>query len=162
MEVWKDIKGYEGLYQVSDQGRVFSVRSSRCLTPTPVGKYRYLRVVLTKDGVNAWCYVHRLVAEAFIPNPDELPQVNHKDEDKSNNVANNLEFCTAAYNTRYGTRGKRIGEKLQRPCYCIELNEVFESLKEAQEKTGVKYQGISLCCQGKIKTAGGMRWRYAE
>ena len=108
-EIWKDVKGYEGLYKISNFGRVWSIR--RKLFLKPVDK-PYLRVRLYSiDGTNKMFSVHRLVAEAFIPNPDNLPCINHKDENKMNNCIDNLEWCTAKYNSNYGTAKQRWGEK---------------------------------------------------
>lgn len=116
-EIWKDVKGYEGLYQVSNLGRVKSLdridrkgrlRKGRILKPSSNGR-GYLNVCLTVDNIPHTIKVHRLVAEAFISNPDNLPQVNHKDEIKTNNHADNLEWCTAEYNSNYGSRNVRMG-----------------------------------------------------
>lgn len=116
-EEWKDIKGYEGLYQVSNLGRVRSlsryvkhrtiyILKGKLLKQRTRGK-GYLAVTLCKNSKLKHYYVHRLVAEAFIPNPNNLPQVNHKDENKSNNCVDNLEWCDDKYNTNYGTRNER-------------------------------------------------------
>ena len=116
-EEWRDIKGYEGKYQVSSYGRIKSLNYNRtkkekilnpCLT-----KKGYLIVDLYKNGRRKPCTVHKLVALHFIPNYDNLPQVNHKDENKSNNRVDNLEWCTSIYNNNYGTRNKRMSEKLK-------------------------------------------------
>lgn len=120
MEEWKDIKGYEGLYQISDNG---NVRSLDRIVHT-VNKYlqkgtilktidngRYLFVTLRKEGRKEIKYIHRMVAEAFVPNPLSLNEVNHKDENKHNNNASNLEWCTHIYNMNYGTRNERISAK---------------------------------------------------
>lgn len=98
----RDIKGYEGLYGITSCGRVWSYRNKKFLKP---GNCQgYLRVVLCKKGEGQSFYVHRLVAEAYIPNPQGLPEVNHKDEVKSHNWINNLEWCDRTYNINYGTR----------------------------------------------------------
>ena len=116
-------------------------------------------------------YVHRLVAQAFIPNPDNLPQVNHKDCNVSNNCAENLEWCTEEYNLAYGDRQKKEIEtqQLTHPnckevCqYSLDfvLIKNYRSTKEAERETGVCSTSISSCCRGKLKTAGGFKWRYA-
>lgn len=114
MEQWKDIENYEGLYQVSDEGRVRNISKNPYKLMKPHYNQRgYLLVALSKNGLPLHKLVHRLVAEAFIPNPNNLPQVNHKDEKKDNNQVLNLEWCDNKYNSRYGTRGGRIGEKLR-------------------------------------------------
>ena len=103
MEEWKNVIGYEGLYEVSDIGNVRNVRRNTLLRLTKTN-YGYIQVSLYKNGIKTGLKVHRLVAEAFIPNLDNLPQVNHKDENKSNNRVDNLEWCTAKYNNNYGHR----------------------------------------------------------
>ena len=107
MEEWKDIPGYEGLYEVSNMGNVRNVRRNKLLRLSKTNN-RYIRVSLCKNGIKTGLTVHRLVAEAFIPNPDNLPEVNHKDEDKSNNSVENLEWCDAKYNIHYGTRSDKV------------------------------------------------------
>ena len=115
-QVWKDIKGYEGLYQVSNTGKARSMNyrntgNVRRLKPS-VNKDGYLQVGLYKEGKYYRYLVHRLVALTFIPNPNNLPQVNHKDENKANNTVWNLEWCDAKYNSNYGTRIERCSKAL--------------------------------------------------
>ena len=107
-EYWKSVVGYEGLYMVSNWGRVKSIKfgKERILKPV-TNSSGYLLVGLYKNNIEKKYSVHRLVAEAFIPNPYNLPQVNHKDENKQNNVVSNLEWCTHEYNNTYGTRIER-------------------------------------------------------
>ena len=114
MEEWKSIPGYEGIYEVSNLGRVRSVERcdrfnrkivSKILKPNYVSGY--LRVGMYKNKTFKYYLIHRLVAQAFLPNPDNLPQVNHKDEDKSNNRVDNLEWCDRSYNMNYGTVQQR-------------------------------------------------------
>ena len=122
----------------------------------------YLRVRLWKDGKVEKCRINRLVAMAFIPNPDNLPEVNHKDEDKTNNCVENLEWCDSSYNINYGTRNKKISK----PVFSVDkesgLIMWWKSAKEAEECTGIDKSSISKCCQGKLKSAGGHIWFYAD
>lgn len=170
IEVWKDIDGYEGLYQVSTLGNVKSLgnnktRKEKILQPK-LRKDGYLAVGLHKEGKIKEYTIHRLVAKAFIPNPFKLPYVNHKNEDKTLNVVWNLEWSDAKYNANYGTRNKRIGLKLinrkdiSRPVYCLELNKIFLSTMEAERITGAHHQHITACLKGRYKSAGGYSWRY--
>ena len=108
-EIWMDIKGYEGKYKVSNMGRVYSIRSHKYLAIKNNGR-GYLYVSLWKDNKEKKEYLHRLVARHFIPNPNNLPQVNHKDENKENNSWDNLEWCDATYNNNYGTHTQRAAE----------------------------------------------------
>lgn len=105
----KDVVGYEGLYAVTSCGKVWSYKQKKFLTP--VMMYGYPRVGLWKDGKVKREFVHRLVAMAYIPNPENLPQVNHKDENRANCCLQNLEWCDAKYNANYGSRNSRIAEK---------------------------------------------------
>ena len=106
--ILKDIKGYEGRYQISDTGQVYSLVSKKYLKPQDDGR-GYLFVRLTnKKGIVKNEKIHRLVAQAFTPNPDNLPEVNHIDENKYNNCVDNLEWCSVKYNRNYGTRYQRI------------------------------------------------------
>lgn len=103
-EEWKDIEGYEGLYMISNLGRVKSLRHGKWIERrSNVNRQGYYALTLHKDGGNKTCTIHRLVAKAFIPNPLGFPCVNHKDENKENNRVDNLEWCTYVYNNNYGT-----------------------------------------------------------
>lgn len=186
MEIWKDIEGYENLYQVSNYGRVRSVdryvnylRGGKRLmkgkiikqTSTTLG---YKQVKLCKDGKSKNNLIHRLVAESFIPNQYNLPEVNHIDENKSNNRVDNLEWVTHRYNVNYGTaqqrrvekqKGKQLNRKDQsKPVlqYTFDGEFVAEypSIHEAKRQTGIT--NISFCCSCKRKSAGGYIWKYKE
>lgn len=139
-EIWRPIPGYEGLYEVSNTGQVRSLDKFDSLGVFWEGKLLsklkvrgYFMVKLRKDGIQKMCSVHRLVAQAFIPNTLDLPQVNHKDEDKTNNNVTNLEWCTAKYNMNYGTaRERTINTKIKKG-YVKEEN-VGLSKKEYKKK----------------------------
>lgn len=170
-EVWKDIKGYEG-YQISNYGRVWSAKSQRILKGGINNSGYHFVQMKAKNGKFKREYIHRLVAMAFIPNPDNLPQVNHKDEDKANNNVENLEWCTHKYNQNYGTKIERqvknrtyakLGQHSQaREVLCIELGIVFNCAKSATIKLGIDNSDIGKACRGKLKTAGGYHWRYVN
>lgn len=129
-ETWKDIEGFEGLYQVSDQGRVRNVMTGRILKQYKNNR-GYFRLSLCKEGEYSSYLVHRLVAEAFIfnPNPKEYDQVNHKDEDPNNNRADNLEWCSSEYNLTYGTRAARISDT-----YAMKRQEKLDNCETKEEK----------------------------
>ena len=157
----KDIENYEGLYAITRDGKVWSYKSNKFLKPV-LDKDGYHKVNLCKDKKMKTFRIHRLVAEAFIPNPKGLPQVNHKDENKNNNCVENLEWCDAKYNMNYGTRTERAAKKLSKPVYCEELDRVFDGARQAARELGINNGNIVKCCKGKQKTTGGYHWRYAE
>lgn len=177
MEVWKDVKGYEGLYQVSNYGRVKNSKKDHILKPV-VRQHGYLGVMLYGHGGHKTrgfktFSVHRLVAEAFIPNPDNLSEVNHIDECKTNNRVENLEWITRKDNVNYGTAQKRRAEKARNGGKSRkiaqytkggELVEVFPSLAEVFRKTGFAQANICRCAQGskQYSHAYGYVWRYVN
>ena len=166
-EIWCPIKGYEGLYEVSDQGRVKSLkfRKERIMKQliTPKG---YIRVGLRKNGYQKMCKVHRLVAQTFIPNPQNLPQVNHIDENPSNNKVENLEWCDAKYNNNYGTHNRRIADKKSKPVIQYtksgELVREWKSIKDVERNLGYYSQNISQCCTGRYKSAYNFIWKFKD
>lgn len=185
-EVWKDIIGYEGLYQVSNLGRVKSLQrvvkrtngrpytaKEKILGQFYSGRDKdYLKSYLSKNGKKKSYQIHRLVAIAFIPNVQNKPQVNHIDGNKSNNNILNLEWCTNSENQihayRMGLNHVKSLKGYLNPCSkevikCdLDGNEIecFGSMKEAERMTGIHYTNISACCKGKTKTAGGFKWIY--
>ena len=176
-EVWKDIAGYEGLYQVSNLGRVKSLKGFNLNTGCYESRVKILKlshnrrgypmVMLIDKTERKGKTVHRLVAEAFIPNHENLPQVNHKDEDKRNNHVSNLEWCSNAYNHDYGTRIERCAEKLKKKIIQYSLDNSFiaeyDGVRDAAKVNGFKASSsISECCSGKRKTAYGYVWKYKE
>lgn len=162
MEVWKDICGYEGLYQVSNSGNVRRI-AQKVKPLKPSIKNGYYFVVLSKGNKKENRYIHRLVADAFVKHSENLSFVNHKDENKLNNSTSNLEWCTQKYNNDYGTRRKREIETKSVPVRQL-LNgvcvKVWASTQEAQ-RSGYRSGCISLCCSGKRKTHAGYEWRWA-
>ena len=164
-EVWKDVNGYEGLYQVSTLGNVKSLNYSRTRKERnliPALKKGYLSVQLCKEVNVKEFRIQQLVADAFISNPNGYKFVNHKDENKQNNCVDNLEWCDTKYNCNYGTRNKRIAEKRSIAIYCVELDKVFQSTREVERITGIANSSISKCCKGKLKSAGGYHWEYVK
>lgn len=163
-EVWKDIIGYEDLYQVSNLGNVKSLyhrgTGKERFLSHQLKKSGYLRVKLCKDGKRKFYNIHRLVATSFIPNPNNYPCVNHKNENKQDNRVENLEFCTVRYNNTYNNRHLKAAEKKSIPVYCIELNQVFKSTVDASRITGINKGNINSCLKGRYKSAGGYHWQY--
>lgn len=169
-EMWKPVPGYEGLYEVSNFGFVKGLKNN-ILKPyiMPNG---YSQVTLYKGKRKTNKYVHRLVAETFVPNPQNLTEVNHKDENKQNNCVENLEWITHKKNLLHGSRSKRQSETLKRnqrlcksvKCFSLDgkLLNTFGSIKKAATYTGAKEPAISACCKNKphCKTAGGYKWQY--
>lgn len=162
MEQWKTIKGFE-IYEVSNLGNVRNSISGVILKPT-LNTWGYPCVTLCYNHKRKNRVVHRMVAEAFVPNPDNLPEVNHSDEDKTNNVASNLSWVTKKENINHGTRTKRASEKRYKKVNQYtqkgELVKVWNSLKEAEE-AGYSHTAISSCCHGKRKLHCGYAWGWA-
>ena len=170
-EVWKDILGYEGLYKISDKGRVKSIGYGKERILKPGSCRGYLHVSLCKNHKIKYCRIHRLVAQSFIPNPQNLPMVNHKDENPSNNNVTNLEWCDSKYNNNYGTRIQRVNEKntngkLSKPVIQYtktgELIKEWKSTKDVERNLRYDHKNISSCCLGKYKSAYGFVWRYKQ
>lgn len=184
-EIWRDVGGYEDYYQVTNFGRVKRLagkgcRQERILKPQKRND-GYLQVCLFKKGKMKNFLVHRLVAQAFIPNPDNLPCVNHRDENPSNNFVfvredgsidfkqSNLEWCTQGYNLEYGTARERMakaltnGKKSKRVAQKTkdgELVKIWPSTMEVQRQTGYDQGNIGKCCRGKQKSYKGYLWEY--
>lgn len=166
MEIWKDINGFEGLYQVSNYGNVRSMYQSvqRILKLEKMRK-GYLRTSLHHGEKRARILVHRLVAQTFIPNPQNLPCINHKDENKANNRVDNLEWCTNEYNCNYGTRNLRTGLSRRKPIIVIEkeTEDVFmehNSLVDAAFYWGVSVDQIIYYCRTKRKPRNNILKRF--
>ena len=179
VEVWRPVKGFEGRYEVSDQGRVRSV--SRWVKTAFSDRWSegrvlkqqtlpngYKSIQLLKDKKYHLTMVHRIVAEAFVPNPYNLPCVNHKDECKTNNSAINLEWCDKKYNTNYGTGKYRKTEGYRRPIEQLTLEgshvAFYTSVYDAERKSSGKFSNANLARAAKTetRTAYGYRWRYVD
>ena len=163
-ETWKYIEDYEN-YKVRKMRKEKSLNNRRTgkekiLKPRQY-KYWYLTVNLCKNGKSKNFKIHRLVAKAFIPNPDNKPEVNHKDENKTTNNVTNLEWCTSYYNTNYGTRNSRINSKNNnsKMVYCVELNKTYKSIDEACRELKLFRANIAKACN-KQKTSGGYHWEW--
>lgn len=199
-EIWKDIKGYEGLYQISNYGRVKAleklikagirnngfVKRKEKIKKIQINELGYCHTSLGKYGKSYNVNIHKLVAEAFLDRkdfkymPDEDPtqvdleklEVNHKDENPSNNNVDNLEWCTRSYNINYGTRNQKVSENMIRnkryakPVIQYNMNweviKVWRSLKAIEKELGYSRSGISCCCKGVYSQAKGYIWRFYE
>ena len=164
---YKIIEEYPN-YAVTVKGEVFNVLTHHKLIPYVNTGYEY--VSLRKDGNTKKMRVHRLVANAFLPNPENLPVVNHKDENKLNNKLGNLEWCTHRYNAMYGTHAPSNNIKIAQELLKKRVSQIsikgemvanYKSITEASQKTGISRSLISHCCCGDCKTAGGYIWQYA-
>lgn len=178
-EIWKPIKGFEDCYEISSEGRISSkeryVRvcgngqrlvKRKIIKPT-ICKNGYLEAHLCKNGKRKVFLLHRLVAMHFIDNPMNYPEVNHKDENITNNNIDNLEWCTSKYNANYGTRNQRCMEKvIKKPVKQISIKgnliTIFPAIKEAARSTGIDESQIIRVCKGRNQTAGGFKWEYAK
>ena len=157
-----DITKFEN-YQITDDGRVWSKNSEKYLTPFEVGGY--LRVSLYRDGKCFPMFIHKLVADAFLPNPNNYQEVNHKNENRYDNRVENLEFCTHLYNMRYGTRTQRQIDSISKEVYqyskSLEFIRKYKSCTEAErENPDFNHRGISYACIGKLKTYKGFIWSH--
>lgn len=159
--MWRDIIGYEGRYEVSFDGRVRNAKTKQ-IKSQRINKHGYYCVNLGSGNIHT---VHRLVSKAFIENESNLPCVNHKDENKLNNIASNLEWCTVGYNNCYGTVLARAAASRGKPVSAYSsdcLVGEFNSLKEASEAIGVDATCIRRAARGMQARAGGLRWKYAN
>lgn len=186
-EEWKDIKGYEGLYQVSSFGRVKSLNYHKTgaekLLKQGFDKDGYKQLTLYKNRHKKNCKVHRLVAEAFIDNPNNYPIINHRNEFKFDNSVYNLEWCDEKYNSNYGSRNIRLSKSKQGAIfsdiqkqrisiakkisvYQLSMNNEiirkWDGIVDASRELNIGDGHISGCCKGKYKTAGGYKWRYVN
>ena len=171
-EIWKDIEGYKGFYKISNMGNCMTFRKKgsgkyipfgRLLTPVTCTN-GYLEYQLSMNGKRKCHMAHRLVAQAFIPNPENKPEVNHKDENIQNNCIDNLEWMTSKENANYGTRNKRVSEKISVAVVQLDINnnliKIHNSLTKAGLEMGVGEECISRVCKGKQKLSKGYKWIY--
>lgn len=178
IEEWRDIKDYEGYYQVSNYGRIRSLDRTiiesngvkrfykgKIVKTVDAGK-GYKNVILSKGGKHSTPRVCRVVAEAFCENPFHYTQVNHKDEDKTNDRADNLEWCTPVYNTNYGTGIRRRAVQIYRPVNQYTLDGTFikrwDGITPAAKELGLHGEHITRVCKGKLNQTGGFKWEYAK
>lgn len=180
-EIWKNIKGFEGLYQISNYGRLkslsrqvknkngFRITKEKIIKPA-IGSCGYYQYPLTKNGTKKTILVHREVAKAFVDNPNNLYEINHKDENKLNNFFENLEWCNRRYNNTYKDRKEREIEtqrnthpsrkkieQIDKSGYVVAN---YQSIREAERMTGIIHNNICECLKGRRKSAGGYYWKY--
>ena len=154
--IMKDIPGYEGLYAATEDGQIWSYYSNKCLKQNKSSN-GYYKVNLSKDGVSHTYQAHKLIALTFLPNPDNLPQINHKDENKANNAVSNLEWISQIDNLNYGTRNQRISKRV----YCVETGEQFNSVKEAAEAINMTNPALIRALKTG-KRCKNYHWKYVE
>ena len=161
IEKWKLISKTNNLYAVSTSGRIMSMRDGRIMKTT-ISNKGYELVITHVDGKQKGYTVHRLVAEAFISNPNGYKEINHKDENKANNCSDNLEWCNHLYNQNYGTLGKRVGTIRKKKIRCIESGIIYDSLTEASKAMSVCSTAINNCLKKRSKTCCGYTWEYVD
>ena len=167
-EIWRDIEGYEGLYQVSNFGRVKTFKwGNKKIMRMGTTNFGYHSVQITKDGIGKHFPVHRLVALNFIPNPENKRCVNHIDGNKTNNKLENLEWCTYSENNKHAYKlGLRVTTgnegRPKKKVKCVETGEIMESINSAARKYNCSRWHLADCCKGLRKRTGGYHWEFVE
>ena len=164
-QVWRDIKGYEGLYQISNTGKVRSlnyrgIKGKKKVLKGSKDRDGYHLIILSKNNKQKTFKIHRLVAETFILNPNNFPCVNHIDENKINNCVWNLEWCNFKYNLEYSGNNKKGTQSSRKKILCIETKKIYNSITEASKDMNCDISNISKCLNGKTKTACGYHWKF--
>lgn len=155
--VMKDIPGYEGLYAATEDGRVWSYRRKKFMKPSGEPNNYQVMWLTDAEGNMTCCYVHRLIAATYLPNPDNLPEVNHKDEHKDHNWVDNLEWCTTKYNLLYS----HVGSQPKKPVRCIELDKIFPSIRQASIQLNILQSNLSShLSKNSPKSVGGYHFEY--
>ena len=183
MEIWRDIKGYEGVYQISNMGNVKSLGNNKSRKEKVLKLAKntngYLKVNLYKDGKQKNYLIHRLVAESFIPKVEGKTHVDHIDSNRQNNNVNNLRWCTIVENNNFDLYRKHMSEAKKgekhhmygktgalhnrsKIVLCIETGKIYGSTMEAGRETGINQSSISAVCNSRRKSAGGYHWKYVD
>ena len=161
-EIWKDISDYEGVYQISNLGRVKSFhKNSPQILKAHISPTGYYKIQLKMNNVCKCVYIHRLVAEAFVPNPNNLPEVNHKNEDKLCNESWNLEWCTHSYNNSYGNKNNKNKKRVAKLNLNGDILKIYDYLSLV-ELDGYNLKNVSQVCRNKGKTYKGYKWIYVK
>ena len=164
-EIYKDIQGYEGKYQISNLGNVYSLITNKILKPR-LTLDGYYQVDLCKNGVKKHLYIHRLVAQSFLDNPKNYKIVNHKDENSMNNIVSNLEWCNSTYNNNYGNCKRKISEanSIKINQYDMDGNFIKQwlGINNIERCLKINKGNICMCCKGKRNNAGGHKWKYMQ
>lgn len=155
----KDILNYEGIYAADESGRIWSYRRNRFLNAF-FSNAGYLQVSLCKDGERKTCFVHRLIAETLLPNPENKPHVHHIDGNRANPALSNLQWTTPKENNNDELHKQRCGVR-KKKVYCVELNKEFDSMTAAAREIGTSPSRVSECCRGITKTCAGYHWQFS-